>query len=649
MEELLFWEKNVSGIVHYEVYVFQNNSWDLLGRYPSEQRATALEYAKSIEKNDRLPTKVLRESYDLNTRTFSEAMVYLSEIQKPKEKPSNVYANSVIPTFSAGKKTKDGANVTENVAVLFLALIVSIIVAGIITAALLHLIVKYEILPTPLSSHYVLGIFFFFFVAVAIPVTVKWVNWKAFLQEEIPPKNEKRHIYPSAENKNISKKHLYEMDSDNEEDGSSSFLSRIMRSFFDAADILMGREPLSERTKKKTKKEPEPEKEEKKASQEQEPEQKSEQKPESETQEQTAVTEEEKAPDSEPEKEEKTSDTVLIPPELENNYLKMTSFLAIILRVLQNKNVLLNTYARFGLELFLAGATEQMCQKDQLTKENNRLILSGLLTLLGRTVTLADIFYYKLDEYVLEPKYLPMIESGADCMRLYSANSSSPELISMIGAAIDNWQNPEQKDTPSSGICTVMFTDMVSSTHVTQMLGDHMAQQLVRLHNTIVRKALHDCSGTEIKHTGDGIMASFTWASNAVDAAIAIQRAVAEHNRQSPTVPLEIRIGLNSGEPIVEDNDLFGHTVQLASRVCGQASANQIYVSSVVKELSAGKNYIFKPLGDFSLKGIDEPQQLYEVVWNAPSLKHEKDDSAAKDKTESPVEEKDLSETLPEF
>ena len=151
----------MSGIVHYEVYVFQNNSWDLLGRYPSEQRATALEYAKSVEKNDRLPTKVLRESYDLNTRTFSEAMVYLSEIQKPKEKPSNVYANSVIPTLSAGKREpNNGANVTGNVAILFLALIVSIIVAGIITAAILHLIVKYELLPTPLSSHYVLGVFF---------------------------------------------------------------------------------------------------------------------------------------------------------------------------------------------------------------------------------------------------------------------------------------------------------------------------------------------------------------------------------------------------------------------------------------------------------------------------------------------------------
>ena len=194
-----------------------------------------------------------------------------------------------------------------------------------------------------------------------------------------------------------------------------------------------------------------------------------------------------------------------------------------------------------------------------------------------------------------------------------------------------------------------MFTDMVSSTHVTQMLGDRMAQQLVRSHNTIVRKALQICGGIEIKHTGDGIMASFPWASNAVDAAVAIQQAVAEHNRQSPTVPLKIRIGLNSGELIVENNDLFGHTVQLASRVCSQADANQIYVSAVVvKELSAQKNYTFKPLGDFSLKGIDDPQQLYEVVWN--SSENMKDNaSATVKKDEKTKKERLFFKSLPQF
>ena len=180
---------------------------------------------------------------------------------------------------------------------------------------------------------------------------------------------------------------------------------------------------------------------------------------------------------------------------------------------------------------------------------------------------------------------------------------------------------------------------------MTQTYGDKLAQELVHRHNTIVRQALTACNGEEIKQTGDGIMASFVWASNALDAAIAIQRAVDDYNRQSPTVPLDIRIGLNAGEPIVENNDLFGLTVQLASRICGQADKDQIFVSSVIKELAAGKNYTFKDLGLFDLKGIDDKQRLYEVVWQKPKKKHT---SPRKAEEHVPVE-KNLDEVLPEL
>ena len=101
---------------------------------------------------------------------------------------------------------------------------------------------------------------------------------------------------------------------------------------------------------------------------------------------------------------------------------------------------------------------------------------------------------------------------------------------------------------------------------------------------------------------------------------------------------------MNSGKLIIENNDLFGHTVQLASRVCSQADANQIYVSSFVKELSSGKNYIFKPLGNFSLKGIDEPQQLYEVVWNTSENAKENEASAVKN-DEKKEEKKETKKT----
>ena len=246
---------------------------------------------------------------------------------------------------------------------------------------------------------------------------------------------------------------------------------------------------------------------------------------------------------------------------------------------------------------------------------------------------------------MLEPTYLPMIENGEKAMELYTETPNSPELLSLLQGALQKWLNPDKKETPQSGIISIMFTDIVGSTQMTQTYGDKLAQELVHRHNTIVRQALTACNGEEIKQTGDGIMASFVWASNALDAAIAIQRAVDDYNRQSPTVPLDIRIGLNAGEPIVENNDLFGLTVQLASRICGQADKDQIFVSSVIKELAAGKNYTFKDLGLFDLKGIDDKQRLYEVVWQKPKKKHT---PPRKAEEHVPVE-KNLDEVLPEL
>lgn len=349
----------------------------------------------------------------------------------------------------------------------------------------------------------------------------------------------------------------------------------------------------------------------------------------------------------------KEDERLKIPPEIESFHQKMSSFFSVILRVLQSSNVSLDIHARFGVELFLAGACEHLCRENELTTKHQQLMLSNILHQLGRSFSAAEKFFNNLDEYALDAQNLSMVISGTNGMRIYDKNSSSPELISLFLKAFNKWLRPEAEEIPSEEKRTVMFTDMISSTHTTQILGDRMAQQLVRSHNTIVRKALQLHGGTEIKHTGDGIMASFLWASNAVDAAIAIQRAVEKLNRQSPTVPLKIRIGLNSGKLIVENNDLFGHTVQLASRVCSQADADQIYVSSFVKELSSGKNYIFKPLGDFSLKGIDKPQQLYEVVWNSSEDTKENASPAVKkdEKRENEETEKErlFFKSLPRF
>ncbi len=167
---------------------------------------------------------------------------------------------------------------------------------------------------------------------------------------------------------------------------------------------------------------------------------------------------------------------------------------------------------------------------------------------------------------------------------------------------------------------TILFTDMASSTALTQRLGDAGAQEVRRAHNEIVRAALSANSGSEIKHTGDGIMASFATASSALECAIAIQCGVAEHKQEHPDSPLSVYIGLNAGEPIAEDDpdgrvDLFGTSVNLAKRICDQAEAGQIVASNVVRELAAGKDFLFADLGETELRGFEDPVKLWELRW----------------------------------
>jgi class 3 adenylate cyclase/pimeloyl-ACP methyl ester carboxylesterase len=164
-----------------------------------------------------------------------------------------------------------------------------------------------------------------------------------------------------------------------------------------------------------------------------------------------------------------------------------------------------------------------------------------------------------------------------------------------------------------SGLVTILFTDMEGSTTQTQRLGDAAAQEVLRMHNKIIRDALKEHGGSEVKHTGDGVMASFGSARSALGCAVDIQRGLAD------TDGIRVRIGLNAGEPIAEEQDLFGSSVQLAARVCAKAEAGQILVSNVVRELAMGKGFLFSDIGDVVLKGFEDPVRLYEVPWRDAS------------------------------
>ena len=165
------------------------------------------------------------------------------------------------------------------------------------------------------------------------------------------------------------------------------------------------------------------------------------------------------------------------------------------------------------------------------------------------------------------------------------------------------------------GFRAIMFTDLKDSTRMTTLYGDTKALHLLHIHNALTRTALQKHRGREVKHTGDGIMASFAAVPDAVECAIAIQKAFAAYNQENPEAPLYLRIGLSAGEPIEEHGDLFGKAVQLAARLCAQAEPARILVAQLVLDQCQGKELPFSDLGQVTPKGFDHAIRVHELRW----------------------------------
>ena len=196
---------------------------------------------------------------------------------------------------------------------------------------------------------------------------------------------------------------------------------------------------------------------------------------------------------------------------------------------------------------------------------------------------------------------------------------------------------PPKDEASKNALRTVLFTDLVGHTEMMQRLGDEAGRAVLREHERITREVLKQHGGTEVKTMGDGFMASFGSVTRAVECAIALQRAFAErgsvgaplgdggdaggaapdHAITHPTFvePLHIRVGLNAGEPIEEDGDLFGATVILASRIAAKAEGGEILVADTVRGLCSGKGFLFADRGEFIAKGFEDPVRIYEVNW----------------------------------
>ena len=210
-------------------------------------------------------------------------------------------------------------------------------------------------------------------------------------------------------------------------------------------------------------------------------------------------------------------------------------------------------------------------------------------------------------------------KEAAEAVHREAHGLTATQIIEVEGQTVVNFlgqppSHPVGEPYTESAFRTILFTDIVGSTDLTQRLGDAGAMQLVRAHDAIVRRELAAVAGNEVKHTGDGIMASFASVARSIECAIAIQRALEEHSADAEH-PIRVRIGVSAGEPVAEHDDLFGAAVQLAARACNQAAAGAILVSTAVRELCVGKGFTFEPRGPYELKGFTDLVPLFEVVW----------------------------------
>lgn len=161
----------------------------------------------------------------------------------------------------------------------------------------------------------------------------------------------------------------------------------------------------------------------------------------------------------------------------------------------------------------------------------------------------------------------------------------------------------------------VMFTDLVGSTALMSQVGEAAAEGLRREHFGLLRSAVTSNGGREVKNLGDGIMAVFQSASDAVRAAMEVQRSVERRNR-SATHPLSIRVGVSLGDVDVEDDDYFGQPVVQAARLCARAEGGEILVADVVRMLAGTRaGCEFERVGELELKGLDAPVTTWRVPY----------------------------------
>jgi class 3 adenylate cyclase len=187
---------------------------------------------------------------------------------------------------------------------------------------------------------------------------------------------------------------------------------------------------------------------------------------------------------------------------------------------------------------------------------------------------------------------------------------SEDHLFRFLGKIHD----PVDPSQVTSAFRTILFTDLEGSTSLLQEVGEASYMGLLAEHDVIIRRALVASRGREVKYTGDGVMASFDDVARALTCALAIQRGFRARTLAGAKPALRVRIGMAAGEPVDHNDDIFGATVNLASRICDVADVGHPLSSELLRDLGLEKGFAFDDGREIDLKGFAGRSRVFEVL-----------------------------------
>ena len=298
---------------------------------------------------------------------------------------------------------------------------------------------------------------------------------------------------------------------------------------------------------------------------------------------------------------------------LEKERTKLNAFAETSLAALSAARSQLQAFERVGLNLYLAGAASELTQRGSYGETIKADLLRKALEHTGTNAAVAEAFAARLDAALQRPRFRKLTDAGKEAMAAQLDPESKVALPSLPDL-IAQWADPNVRGAEVKKV-TFLLTDIVGSTALTSKVGNAGAQRVVRAHNAAVRAAAKNFRGTEIKHTGDGILLTFPDAAAAGRAAIEIQQEATAYAKDNAEAPLVLRVGVHTGEASYEEGEYFGPALGMLNGVCAAAGETQIFFSEEAKARCVGPAFRFQDIGRRKLKGTEVEAAVFKLEW----------------------------------